>query len=133
MIGTTPSGVSLFLNRFRKLGFIDYDGGSGVQVHSAVLNHHSPGLEPRFPQEKEVYSLTHASSVRGHSATEAPSFVSGHKYAVALEEYRMAGFASVEGPQHVGHEEDQQYSSQSYARTAAITPAAMAVVAPTTP
>jgi hypothetical protein len=38
MIGTTPSRVIFFLNRFRKLGFIDCDGGSGVQVHSAVLN-----------------------------------------------------------------------------------------------
>jgi CRP/FNR family cyclic AMP-dependent transcriptional regulator len=28
MIGTTRSRVSVFLNRFRKLGFIDYDGGS---------------------------------------------------------------------------------------------------------
>ena len=123
--------VSFFLNRFRELGFIDYDGGSGLQVHSAVLNIILEDQNPVSPKKKEAYSLTHTSSVRGRSATEAPSFVSGHKYAVALEEYRMAGFASVEGPQHVGHEEDQQYSSQSYARTAAITPAAVAVVAPT--
>jgi CRP-like cAMP-binding protein len=38
MIGTTRSRVSFFMNRFRKLGFIDYDGGSGVQVHSSLLN-----------------------------------------------------------------------------------------------
>jgi CRP-like cAMP-binding protein len=38
MIGTTRSRVSSFLNRFRKLGFIDYDGGSGLQVHSSLLN-----------------------------------------------------------------------------------------------
>ena len=38
MIGTTRSRVSFFMNRFRKLGFIDYDGGSGLQVHSALLN-----------------------------------------------------------------------------------------------
>ena len=37
MIGTTRSRVSFFLNRFRKLGFIDYDGGSGLQVHSSLL------------------------------------------------------------------------------------------------
>ena len=37
MIGTTRSRVSFFMNRFRKLGFIDYDGGSGLQVHSALL------------------------------------------------------------------------------------------------
>jgi CRP/FNR family transcriptional regulator, cyclic AMP receptor protein len=37
MIGTTRSRVSFFMNRFRKLGFIDYDGGSGLQVHSSLL------------------------------------------------------------------------------------------------
>ena len=38
MIGTTRSRVSFFMNRFRKLGFVDYDGGSGLQVHSSLLN-----------------------------------------------------------------------------------------------
>ncbi|HXM23641.1 MAG TPA: Crp/Fnr family transcriptional regulator [Terriglobales bacterium] len=38
MIGTTRSRVSFFMNRFRKLGFIDYDVGSGLQVHSSLLN-----------------------------------------------------------------------------------------------
>src|ERR1035438_6506204 len=40
MIGTTRSRVSFFMNRFRKLGFIDYAGGAegGLQVHSSLLN-----------------------------------------------------------------------------------------------
>ena len=38
MIGTTRSRDSFFMNRFRKLGFIDYEGGSGLQVHSSLLN-----------------------------------------------------------------------------------------------
>jgi CRP/FNR family cyclic AMP-dependent transcriptional regulator len=37
MVGTTRSRVSFFMNRFRKLGFVDYDGG-GMQVHSSLLN-----------------------------------------------------------------------------------------------
>jgi CRP/FNR family transcriptional regulator, cyclic AMP receptor protein len=37
MIGTTRSRVSFFMNRFRTLGFIDYDTGSGLQVHSSLL------------------------------------------------------------------------------------------------
>ena len=37
MIGTTRSRVSFFMNRFRKLGFVDY-GGAGLQVHSSLLN-----------------------------------------------------------------------------------------------
>ena len=36
MIGTTRSRVSYFMNRFRKLGFIDYDGR--IQVHKSLLN-----------------------------------------------------------------------------------------------
>src|SRR3981081_253071 len=39
MVGTTRSRVSFFMNRFRKLGFVDYSGGpeGGVQVHSSLL------------------------------------------------------------------------------------------------
>jgi CRP-like cAMP-binding protein len=37
MVGTTRSRVSFFMNRFRKLGFVDY-GDSGLQVHSSLLN-----------------------------------------------------------------------------------------------
>jgi CRP-like cAMP-binding protein len=37
MIGTTRSRVSHFMNKFRKLGFIHYDGG-GLEVHSSLLN-----------------------------------------------------------------------------------------------
>jgi CRP-like cAMP-binding protein len=36
MIGTTRSRVSHFMNKFRKLGFIDYNGG--LLVHSSLLN-----------------------------------------------------------------------------------------------
>ena len=36
MIGTTRSRVSFFMNKFRKLGFIDYNGG--LRVHSSLLN-----------------------------------------------------------------------------------------------
>ena len=36
MIGTTRSRVSFFMNRFRKLGFIKYNGE--LEVHSSLLN-----------------------------------------------------------------------------------------------
>ena len=36
MIGTSRSRVSFFMNRFRKLGFIHYNGG--LQVHTSLLN-----------------------------------------------------------------------------------------------
>jgi CRP/FNR family transcriptional regulator, cyclic AMP receptor protein len=43
MVGTTRSRVSFFMNRFRKLGFIQYNGV--LEVHSSLLNvvlHDSP-------------------------------------------------------------------------------------------
>jgi CRP-like cAMP-binding protein len=46
MIGTTRSRVSLFMNKFRRLGFIHYNGG--IQVHSSLLNlvlHEEPHIE----------------------------------------------------------------------------------------
>jgi len=36
MIGTTRSRVNHFMNKFRKLGFLDYNGG--IHVHSSLLN-----------------------------------------------------------------------------------------------
>jgi CRP-like cAMP-binding protein len=36
MIGTTRSGGSFFMNRFRKLGFINYNGR--IQVYKSLLN-----------------------------------------------------------------------------------------------
>jgi CRP-like cAMP-binding protein len=36
MIGTTRSRVSFFMNKFRKLGFINYNGG--LHVHSSLIN-----------------------------------------------------------------------------------------------
>jgi len=40
MVGTTRSRVNFFMNRFRKLGFIDYAGGAegGLKVHKSLLS-----------------------------------------------------------------------------------------------
>jgi CRP/FNR family cyclic AMP-dependent transcriptional regulator len=46
MIGTTRSRVSFFMNKFRKLGFIDYNGS--ITIHSSLLNvvlHDQPGIK----------------------------------------------------------------------------------------
>jgi hypothetical protein len=56
MIGTTRSRISFFMNRFRKLGFIDYNGR--IQVHKSLLKavlldrlpehgSHAPRLAPK--------------------------------------------------------------------------------------
>src|SRR5580692_2170528 len=93
--------VSFFLNRFRELGFIDYDGGSGLQVHSAVLNIILEDQNPVSPKKKEAYSLTHTSSVRGRSATEAFVLCLRPQISSGPRGISDGGFASVEGPQHV--------------------------------
>ena len=46
VIGTTRSRVSFFMNRFRKLGFIDYHAGDALQVHSFTSRRCSPRLAP---------------------------------------------------------------------------------------
>jgi CRP/FNR family transcriptional regulator, cyclic AMP receptor protein len=46
MVGTTRARVSFFMNKFRKLGFIDYNGG--IEVHSSLLNmvlHEKPQIK----------------------------------------------------------------------------------------
>ena len=48
MIGTTRSRVSFFMNRFRKLGFIDYNGR--IRVHKSLLN---VILHDRLPNENQ--------------------------------------------------------------------------------
>jgi CRP/FNR family transcriptional regulator, cyclic AMP receptor protein len=48
MIGTTRARVSFFMNKFRKLGFIDYNGH--LEVHSSLLNmvlRDNPEIKPR--------------------------------------------------------------------------------------
>jgi CRP/FNR family transcriptional regulator, cyclic AMP receptor protein len=56
MIGTTRSRVSFFMNRFRKLGFIGYNGR--IQVHRSLLNvilHDDlPGEEAKRPETEDV-------------------------------------------------------------------------------
>jgi CRP-like cAMP-binding protein len=45
IIGTTRSQVSTFMNKFRQLGFIDYNGH--LEVHNSLLNvvlHDNPAL-----------------------------------------------------------------------------------------
>jgi CRP-like cAMP-binding protein len=62
MIGTTRSRVSFFMNKFRRLGFIDYRGGpkkagdetqgDGIEIHRSLLNlvlHEQPHIETGAP------------------------------------------------------------------------------------
>ena len=52
MIGTTRSRVSFFMNRFRKLGFIDYNGR--IRVHKSLLN---VVLHDQLPEQKSERPL----------------------------------------------------------------------------
>ena len=53
MIGTTRSRVSFFMNRFRKLGFIDYNGR--IRVHKSLLN---VVLHDQLPEDQTGKSAT---------------------------------------------------------------------------
>ncbi len=47
MVGTTRARVSFFMNKFRRLGFITYNGG--IEIHSSLLNvvlHDQPHIDP---------------------------------------------------------------------------------------
>src|ERR1700734_2925834 len=67
MVGTTRSRVSFFMNRFRKLGFINYDVGDNLRVHSSLLNvllHDDDGVIP-VPGTQEL-------NARAKNAAEPP-------------------------------------------------------------
>jgi len=53
MIGTTRSRVSFFMNRFRKLGFIDYNGR--IRVHKSLLN---VVLHDQLPEQNSERPIT---------------------------------------------------------------------------
>ena len=53
MIGTTRSRVSFFMNKFRKLGLISYNGK--IEVHNSLLNpilHEKPEIERDDPSSR---------------------------------------------------------------------------------
>ena len=53
MIGTTRSRVSFFMNKFRKLGLISYNGK--IEVHNSLLNavlQEKPEIEREDPSSK---------------------------------------------------------------------------------
>jgi CRP/FNR family cyclic AMP-dependent transcriptional regulator len=53
MVGTTRSRVSMFINKFRKLGFIKYNGS--LEIHNSLLNvvlHDNPHLRSRAEKEE---------------------------------------------------------------------------------
>jgi CRP/FNR family transcriptional regulator, cyclic AMP receptor protein len=53
MIGTTRSRVSFFMNKFRKLGFIDYNGT--IHVYQSLLNavlHEKPEIKEEVSAQK---------------------------------------------------------------------------------
>ena len=68
MVGTTRSRVSFFMNRFRKLGFINYDAGDILHVNSSLLNvvlHDDDGAA--------LIPGGHNGSLAGHKRAEPPA------------------------------------------------------------
>ena len=69
MIGTTRSRVSFLMNRFRRLGLIDYDGQ--IEVHSSLLNVVSGEIEPRKADPRSRKRLQRLPSTSRPRAREA--------------------------------------------------------------
>jgi CRP-like cAMP-binding protein len=65
MVGTTRSRVSFFMNRFRKLGFIEYNGN--IRVHKSLLNAVLLDQIPERDLERPI------GSTRPRSASKASS------------------------------------------------------------
>jgi len=108
MVWTTRSRVSFFMNRFRKLGFINYDVGDNLHVHSSLLgvvlnddngtsvnpeatkpSAHAnrvpePPAEPGLPPDKErartppLPSLPRVGSEPGHSPRIFRAAINNH-------------------------------------------------------
>ena len=63
MIGTTRSRVSVFMSKFRKLGFIDYNGS--IEVHSSLLNvvlHDQPQINDAMTARRTINFAARARS-----------------------------------------------------------------------
>jgi hypothetical protein len=55
MIGTTRSRVSFFMNKFRKLGLIDYNGS--IEIHSCRTGHGFCGVQRCTQPQAAVSTL----------------------------------------------------------------------------
>ena len=67
MIGTTRSRVSFFMNRFRKLGFIEYNGR--IKVHKSLLN---LVLHDQFTEHRPARLTSSAKARTRSNAAERP-------------------------------------------------------------
>jgi CRP-like cAMP-binding protein len=83
MIGTTRSRVSFFMNRFRKMGHIKYNGHSGVKVYSSLRNfllHDQGGLCRQAAEYKDDlagFSETNVVMMSRQSQFKSAPFISG--------------------------------------------------------
>ena len=63
MVGTTRARVNFFMNRFRKLGFIEYNGS--IEVHPSLLEHQSFTTEG----ERNVHRRSSVCSLEQHASS----------------------------------------------------------------
>jgi len=74
MSGTTRSRINFFMNKFRKMGFIHYNGG--LQIHSSLLNVVQPGLNLRVREVSDwTFKGKHTTTTAELIELEAGGFV----------------------------------------------------------
>ena len=79
MIGTTRSRVSNFMNKFRDLGFISYNGS--IVVHSSLLNvllHDRPQIKPREAIDADALLSENAAVMISPTVGKSPMSASSH-------------------------------------------------------
>jgi CRP-like cAMP-binding protein len=87
MVGTTRSRVSLFMNRFREHGFIDYDD-DGLTVHSGLLSvvlHDQPAYLRGFNREVTQKKTAEDSRAIVGKRQKVERFASGRRASAALD------------------------------------------------
>ena len=100
MIGTTRSRVSFFMNRFRKLGFIEYNGR--IKVHKSLLNAVLLDRLPEVNRQKPPASAaarTRSKPARSVAGAELSKFelgvVSTARIRTHVRAERKAGFSTI--------------------------------------
>jgi CRP/FNR family transcriptional regulator, cyclic AMP receptor protein len=89
MVGTTRSRVSFFMNRFRRLGFINYDSDS-LRIHSSLLN-------VLLQDDDEISAAAGPKNSTSRSPSEAPPEPGGPADKDRAKRPRLRGLERLHG------------------------------------
>src|SRR5688572_9581048 len=101
MVGTTRSRVKLFMNKFRKLGFIEYDD-AGLKINNSLPQRRPSRRIGAEPHPRDIQPLSHARLVQNCTTSRFES-----DYAVSDETFqrKYVGRRGIDnrGPRRMRH------------------------------